>query len=144
MSPISFLSFGIGHYLTLYKYHESSRKILSQEMPIFNMKSHIYYLEVVSYVNFSENRSKVTVKSFSTNRKMLIYMGNVLSLEIIMSNIEALAITVQKQLTRLKFSKNRSNSKVVKETGQNMLIPMQRSCHKKYSCEKYQGSCTHC
>ena len=39
-------------------------------------------------------------------------LGKVLSQEILMWNIKALALTVQKLLARLKFSKNGSNYKV--------------------------------
>ena len=39
-------------------------------------------------------------------------LGKVLSQRILMWNIKALALTVQKLLASLKFSKNRSNSKV--------------------------------
>ena len=48
-------------------------------------------------------------KYFDTSRKIL-------SQEMLMCNMKALALTVQKLLSRLKFSKNGSNSKV-KVTG---------------------------
>ena len=61
-------------------------------------------------VNFKK-RSNVKVKRFSTNKKIL-------SLGIFMRNIKAIALTVQKLLARLKFSKNGSNFKVrVKNNG---------------------------
>ena len=58
---------------------------------------------------FFLNCSNVKVKILSTNKK-------VLSQGIFMYNIEALALTFQKLLARLKFLKSRSNSKV-KVTG---------------------------
>ena len=61
-------------------------------------------------VNLTKKKeSNLKVKRFSTNK-------NISSLGILMQNIKALALTVQKLLARLKFSKNGSNSKV-KVTG---------------------------
>ena len=60
--------------------------------------------------------------------------GKVLSQGILMGNIKALALTVQKLLARLKFSKNGSYSKV-KVTGSKIMVPTERSYHKEYSCE---------
>ena len=66
-------------------------------------------------------------KWFSTNKKIL-------SLGTFMRNIKALALTVQKLLARLKFSKNGSNSKV-KVTESKIMVPTERSYHREYSCE---------
>ena len=68
--------------------------------------SHIYYLEVMTNVILKKNRSNVKVKKFRTNKKIL-------SLEIFIRNIRALAFTVQKLLAMLKISK-----KLVKLQGQ--------------------------
>ena len=65
-------------------------------------------------------------KYFDTSRKIL-------SQEMLMCNMKALALTVQKLLSRLKFSKNGSNSKV-KVTGLKIMVPKERSYHKEYSC----------
>ena len=56
-----------------------------------------------------KKRSNIKVNRFSTNKKIL-------SLGTFIRNIKALALTVQKLLAKLKFSKNGSNSKV-KVTG---------------------------
>ena len=69
--------------------------------------SHIYYLEVMTNVNFKKNRtSNVKVKKLRTNKKIL-------SLGIFMRNLRALAFTVQKLSVMLKISK-----KLVKLQGQ--------------------------
>ena len=57
--------------------------------------------------------------------------GKVLSQEILVWNIKALVLTVQKVLARLKFSKNRPNSKV-KVTGLEIFVLMERSCQKEH------------
>ena len=55
--------------------------------------------------HFLKNRSNVKVKRFSTNRNILSK-----GLHVLMWNIKALALTDQKFLTKLTYSKNRSNS----------------------------------
>ena len=71
--------------------------------------SNINYLEVMIIVIFKilkiQNKSIVNVKMFSTDRKIL-------SQGIFILNMKTLTLAVEKLLTRLKFSKNRLNSKV--------------------------------
>ena len=68
--------------------------------------------------------------------------GKVLSLGSLMWNINDLALTAQKLLARLMFSKNKSNSKV-KVTGLKIIVPRKglvtRNIHL-----KYQSSSFHC
>ena len=45
-----------------------------------------------------------------------------------MWNMKSIALTVQKLLAMLKFSKSRPNSKI-KVTGLNLLVPIERYCH---------------
>ena len=77
----------------------------------------------------------VKVKRFSTNKKIL-------SQGIFMWNMKTLALTVQKLLARLKFSKSKSNSKV-KLTGSKMLIYtvglITRNTHVKYQSPSTHG-----
>ena len=63
--------------------------------------SNINYLEVM----IIQNKSIINVKMFSTDRKIL-------SQGIFILNMKTLTLAVEKLLTRLKFSKNRVNSKV--------------------------------
>ena len=51
-----------------------------------------------------------------------------------MWNIKALALTVQKLLSRLMLLKNRSNTKV-KVRKSKLFIPTKRCCLRKYSCQ---------
>ena len=60
------------------KYLDTSRKILSLEMIMCNIKTlllwydyDLYYLEVMTNVNFFSNRSNVKIKRFCINRKIL-------------------------------------------------------------------------
>ena len=66
-------------------------------------------------------------KYLETSRKIL-------SQEMLMCNKKALALTVQKLLARLKFSKNGSNSKV-KVTVSKIIVLTHRIYHREYSCE---------
>ena len=92
------------------KYFYTSRKILSQEMTMCNMEALVsYFSEVMTYVNFFFNCSKVKTKRLSTYKEIS-------SQGIFMWNFKALALTISKLLARLKFLKNWSNSKV-KVTG---------------------------
>ena len=65
-------------------------------------------------------------------------IGKVLSQGIHMRNMKALGAVIQNLWTRLKFfvarSKSRSNLEV-KVTRSKILIPMERSYHKEYTCE---------
>ena len=85
--------------------------------------SNINYLEVMIIVIFKilkiQNRSIVNVKMFSTDRKIL-------SQGIFVLNMKTLTLAVEKLLTRLKFSKNRVNSKV-------KTIGKKSCCHQQYS-----------
>ena len=51
-----------------------------------------------------------------------------------MWNMKDLPLLVKKLWPRLKFCKSRSNVKV-KVTRSKILVPMERSCHKEYTCE---------
>ena len=50
-----------------------------------------------------------------------------------MWNMKALCLIVQKLLARLKFFKCRSKV-TVKVSRSNILVPMERSCHKEHTC----------
>ena len=88
------------------KYFDTSSKILSQEMTMYNMEALLSYpKEVMTNVNFFSNWSNAKVKRLSTYKKIS-------SQGIFMWNIKALALTIQKLKARLKNLKSRSNSKV--------------------------------
>ena len=92
------------------KYFDTSRKILSQEMTMCNIKALVsYFSEVMTNVIFFKNWLKVKTKRLSTYK-------NISSQGIFMWNFKALALTIPKLLAGLKFLKNGSNSKV-KVTG---------------------------
>ena len=78
------------------------------------------------YIPFRELRYRGD-KNFGTERK-------VMSLEIHMCNKKALSLLIQKLWSRLKFLKSRSNSKV-KVTRSKILVSLERSCNKAYTCE---------
>ena len=111
------------------KYFDTSRKILSQEMTMYNMEA----FSILSLRNYDQcqffflNLSNVKVKRFSTYKKISLQ-------GIFMWNIKVLAPTIQKLLARLKIFKNRSHSQV-KVTRSKIMVPTNRSYHKKYSCE---------
>ena len=50
------------------------------------------------------------------------------------THMKSLPLLVRKLWPRLKFFSSRSNFKV-KVTRANILVPMERSCHKEYTCE---------
>ena len=52
-----------------------------------------------------------------------------------MCNMKILSFLVRKLWPRLKFFKSRSNFKI-KVTRSNIMVPCERSCHKKYICAK--------
>ena len=57
--------------------------------------------------------------------------------DLITRNMKTLALTVEKWWTMLTFLKSMSNSKV-SVTGSGMLVLTEKSCQKKYACEKWK------
>ena len=91
-----------------------------------------YHSKVMAQVKVFKKQVKCKgqghkVKNFGNN-------GKVLSQGILMSNIKALVLTIQKLWPRLKFLKSRSNAKF-KVTRSKILGQTERSCYKEYSCQ---------
>ena len=72
----------------------------------------------------------------------MVYIERSCHQKILMWNIKALTLTVQKLLARLKFSKNRSNSKA--KVTESKIMATQKGLITGNIHVKYQNSNTHC
>ena len=109
------------------KYFDTSRKIFSQAMTMYNMEAFsILFLRSYDQCQFFFNWSNVKVKRLSTYKRISSQGINV--------KYQSSSTHYSKVISKIKFLKNRLHSKV-KATRSKIMLTTRRSYHKEYSCE---------